>query len=58
VVEWKTVPIHYEKYVLFHNKIIKAIAIGNRLKAGNLMRSHSLDASRYLMEVISNSSKR
>ena len=53
VLEGKTVPIHYEKYILSHKQIVKAIAKRDHVKAGILMRLHCLDVCRYLMEVIS-----
>jgi len=54
MVEGQTVSMHIEEYLTSHNKIIEAIAKRNRSKAGDLMKSHILDASRFLLDMIAN----
>ena len=52
VVEGQTLPLHTDEYLASHRKIIELVARRDIVGAANLMRSHVLDARRFLMEII------
>jgi len=57
LVEGQTVLTNFDKYRLCHQNILKAISNREYAKAGNLVRSHVLDASNTLVELLSTPSR-
>ncbi len=58
VLEGQTLPSHIDKYLASHRKIIKLVARRDIVGAANLMRSHVLDARKFLIEIIRDRGKK
>ena len=56
-IEGQTLPLHIDEYLESHHDIIETVVLRKRGKAGNLMRSHVLDAKKYLLEIMERSQK-
>jgi len=57
VIEGQTLPPHVDEYLKCHHDIIEAVVLRKKAKAGNLMRSHVLNAKKYLLQIMERSQK-